>query len=156
MLISIKNDYMTSMCLHFNWCFVSLWYKMNQVFIGCPWRIGQHFCIVSLNRKHRPWSWVERSYDSTEHVWTCNHRSSYITQQSYETSTGSYGIAGPAVYHYYWGGQTGALDTGVLCVPGSYSNRKLEPDKLCVNMCTYVGGWYILMNTWARTKCVWR
>lgn len=39
----------------------------------------------------------------------------YITQQSYETPIGSYGIACPAVNHYYQGGQTGALDTGVLC-----------------------------------------
>ena len=118
----------------------------HHLLICCRWGIGQHFCPVSFNRIRWPRSWVERSYDSTKIVRAClNVQSSlYITQQSYEAPIGSYEIACPAVNHYDQGGQTGALNTGVPCVPGCASTRKLEPDKLRVND----------ISVWASAVCV--
>ena len=58
----------------------------------------------------------------------------YITRLGCEAAIYFYGKACPAVNHYYQGGQMRALDAGVLCVPGSYGTRKLESDKVCVNV----------------------
>lgn len=44
-------------------------------------------------------------------------------------------IACPAVKRYYQEGQTRALDLEVLCVLEIYSTRKLESDKVSVNVC---------------------
>lgn len=60
----------------------------------------------------------------------------YITQPSYETPMGSYGIACPAVNHYYQGGHSEGLGYCRCCVSPT---RKLEPNKMCVcvHVCVY-------------------